>query len=353
MAKSTIDEDVRTLCQDSCRVKLVIQVPALNEEAALPAALAALPRVVPGFRQVGILVVDDGSTDRTHEIALAGADRIVRFPVRRGLAAAFSAGLEEALAMGADVIVNFDADMQYDPADIPALVAPILAGRADLVVGDRRPGDLAHFSRGKRLLQRFGSWVVRQVSGLEVHDATSGFRALSRDAARRLNVFSKMTYTLETLIQAGSKGLRVETVPVAARPVERQSRLFASPAKYVLIQGANILRVTALYKPLKIFTAAAAVFLLAGLSLLAAASLSYLSGSVRTGFALPLLLGAVLIVVGVQSFLIALLADLVAINRTLLEELKLREARKILRALPTDDSEISEQERIARRLQKP
>ena len=143
----------------------------------------------------------------------------MRFPAHRGLAAAFSAGVDEALAMGADVIVNFDADLQYDPADIPALVAPILAGRADLVVGDRRPGDLAHFSPVKRLLQRLGSWMVRQASGLQVQDATSGFRAFSREAARRMNVFSKMTYTLETLIQAGSKGLRVVSVPVRARPV--------------------------------------------------------------------------------------------------------------------------------------
>lgn len=332
-------------------MKLVIQIPALNEEATIGAALAALPRSLPGFHQVAILVVDDGSTDRTHEIALAGSDRMVRFPARRGLAAAFSAGLEEALSMGADVIVNFDADLQYDPADIPALVAPILAGRADLVVGDRRPGELAHFSRGKRLLQRFGSWVVRQVSGLEVNDATSGFRAISRDAARRLNVFSKMTYTLETLIQAGSKGLRVESVPVAARPVERHSRLFSSHTKYVLIQGANILRVTALYKPLKIFSAAAAVFFLGGLALLGAASWGYLSGGPRAGLALPVSIGAVLIVVSFQSFLVALLGDLVAINRTLLEELKLREARKILRALPTDHAEISEQERVTRRPQ--
>ncbi|HEV2062956.1 MAG TPA: glycosyltransferase family 2 protein [Thermoanaerobaculia bacterium] len=328
-------------------MKLVIQIPALNEEATLGAALAAVPRSLPGFKQVAILVVDDGSTDRTHEIALEGADRIVRFPARRGLAAAFSVGVDEALAMGADIIVNFDADLQYDPADIPALVAPILSGRADLVIGDRRPGDLAHFSRGKRLLQRFGSWVVRQVSGLEVNDATSGFRAISRDAARRLNVFSKMTYTLETLIQAGSKGLRVESVPVAARPVERQSRLFSSHTKYVLIQGANILRVTALYKPLKIFSAAAAVFFLSGLALLGGASWGYLSGRPREGLALPISIGAVLIVVSFQSFLIALLGDLVAINRTLLEELKLREARKILRALPTNGDEIAEQERIA------
>ncbi|HEX9285698.1 MAG TPA: glycosyltransferase family 2 protein [Thermoanaerobaculia bacterium] len=307
-------------------MKLVIQIPAFNEEAILGKALASLRRSIPGFSEVAVLVVDDGSTDRTSEVAREGsADRVVRLPAHRGLAAAFSAGLEEALAMGADVIVNFDADLQYDAADIPALVAPILEGRADLVVGDRGPGSLAHFSPGKRLLQRVGSWVVRQASGLEVSDAASGFRALSREAARRVNVFSRMTYTLETLIQAGSKDLRVASVPVAARPPARRSRLYSSVGKYVLVQGANVLRITALYKPLKIFSMAAAIFLLAGLVL----GIRYLwyvfVARSPGGHVQSLILAGVLIVVGAQTFLIALLADLVAINRTLLEELKLRE----------------------------
>ena len=244
-------------------MKLVIQIPAWNEEESLPAALDALPKRVPGFSEVAVLVVDDGSGDRTAEIALGRADRVVRFPSHRGLAAAFASGLSEAVAMGADVIVNFDADLQYDPADIPALVEPILAGRADLVVGDRGPGKLSHFSPVKRLLQRLGSWVVRQASGVEVRDAASGLRALSRDAARRMNVFSRMTYTLETLIQAGSKGLRVASVPVRAKRTVRRSRLFRSSAGYVAVQGANILRITALYKPLKIFSIVAGLFVLA------------------------------------------------------------------------------------------
>jgi glycosyltransferase involved in cell wall biosynthesis len=307
-------------------MKLVIQIPAFNEEALLARALASITRQVPGFSQVQVLVIDDGSTDSTADVAReGGADRVVRLPAHRGLAAAFSAGLEEALAMGADVIVNFDADLQYDAADIPALVAPILEGRADLVVGDRGPGQLAHFSPGKRLLQRIGSWVVRQVSGLEVADAASGFRALSREAARRVNVFSRMTYTLETLIQAGSKDLRVASVPVRARPPERRSRLFTSVGKYVLVQGANVLRITALYKPLKIFSAAAGVFLVAGVLLGLRFLWFYFFGENPGGHVQSLILAAVLIIVGAQTFLIALLADLVAINRTLLEELKLRE----------------------------
>jgi glycosyltransferase involved in cell wall biosynthesis len=317
-------------------MKLVIQIPAFDEEELLPRALASLPRTVPGFSEVRFLVVDDGSADRTSEVARsAGADRVVRIPAHRGLAAAFSLALEESLAMGADVIVNFDADLQYDAADIPALVAPILAGNADLVVGDRGPGMLAHFSPGKRLLQRFGSWVVRQASGLEVADATSGFRALTRDAARRMNVFSRMTYSLETLIQAGWKDLRVASISVRAHPPTRPSRLFTSVGKYVLVQGANVLRITALYKPLKIFSAAAAVFLFAGLAVGVRFLYYYFVGGSHAGHVQSLILAAVLIVVGAQTFLIALLADLVAINRTLLEQLKLKETERSSPARPS------------------
>ena len=317
-------------------MKLVVQIPAFNEEELLARSLASLPRSVPGFSEVRILVVDDGSTDRTMDVArTAGADRVVRLQAHRGLATAFSLGLEEALAMGADVIVNFDADLQYDAADIPALVAPILDGSADVVVGDRGAGTLEHFSPGKRLLQRFGSWVVRQASGLEVADATSGFRALSREAARRMNVFSRMTYSLETLIQAGWKDLRVASVPVRAHPPTRPSRLFTSVGKYVLVQGANVLRITALYKPLKIFSAAAGVFLIAGLLLGLRFLWFYFFGANPGGHVQSLILAAVLIVVGAQTFLIALLADLVAINRTLLEELKLKETARSAPAKPS------------------
>jgi glycosyltransferase involved in cell wall biosynthesis len=307
-------------------MKLVIQIPAFNEEATIARALEALPRRVPGFDAVERLVVDDGSTDATSEQARsAGADRVVRLATNRGLAEAFSAGIAESLAMGADVIVNFDADMQYDPVDIPALVAPVLEGRADLVVGDRGPGELAHFSPAKRLLQRMGTWVVRQAAGIEITDAVSGFRAFSRDAARRINVFSKLTYTLETLIQAGYKGLRVASVPVRAHPPVRPSRLFASTTKYVLLQGANVLRITALYKPLKIFSIVAGLILGTGVALGVRFLYYYFFGENPGGHVQSLILASVLIVVGFQTFLIALVADLVAINRRLLEEMKLRE----------------------------
>jgi glycosyltransferase involved in cell wall biosynthesis len=300
---------------------LVIQIPAFDEEEHLASAISSLPKEVPGFDQVRVLVVDDGSTDRTADVARAAGVEVIGLPVHRGLAAAFSAGIAHALAMGADVIVNFDADNQYDPADIPLLAGPILRGEADVVVGDRRPDSLPHFSPGKRLLQRAGSWVVRQASGTRVADATSGFRALSAEAARSVNVFSKMTYTLETLIQAGSKGLRVASVPVRARATQRRSRIVRSNLHYVLVSGANILRITALYKPLKVFSAAAAVFLAAGLALVARFFWFYF-GPNPAGHVQSLIVAAILIVVGAQTFLIALLADLVSINRTLLEEMR-------------------------------
>ncbi|HEY2796937.1 MAG TPA: glycosyltransferase family 2 protein [Thermoanaerobaculia bacterium] len=307
-------------------MKLVIQIPAYNEEATIARALSALPRTVPGFSSVETLVIDDGSTDATSERAReAGAGRVVRLTTNRGLAEAFSVGLSEALADGADVIVNFDADLQYDPADIAALTAPVLEGRADFTIGDRGPGQLAHFSPSKRLLQRAGSWVVRQASGIQVTDAVSGFRAVSADAARKLNVFSKLTYTLETLIQAGYKGLRVVSVPVRAHPPVRPSRLFTSTFKYVLLQGSNVLRITALYKPLKIFSIVGALFLLVGAALGLRFLGFYFFGANPGGHVQSLILAAVLIVVGFQTLLIALLADLVAINRRLLEEMKLRQ----------------------------
>jgi len=301
---------------------LVIQIPAYNEEDQIGLAIAALPKSVAGFSRVAVLVVDDGSTDGTAAAARRAGDvDVLRLPIHRGLAAAFNAGVAHALAMGADCIVNFDADSQYEADDLPLLTDPIVRGEADVVVGDRRAYALPHFSPGKRFLQRAGSWVVRQVSGTEVADATSGFRALSREAARSLNVFSKMTYTLETLIQAGSKGLRVRSVPVHARPTERRSRIVRSNLHYVLVSGANILRITALYKPLKVFSAAAAVLVAAGLALVAR-FFWYYFGPRPGGHVQSLIVAAILIVVGVQTFLIALLADLVSINRTLLERLQ-------------------------------
>src|SRR5215218_9138212 len=211
------------------RMKLIIQIPCYDEERTLPATLAELPREVPGIDEVEWLVVDDGSTDRTIEVARAhGVDHIVRLTNNKGLAAAFQAGLDAALKLGADVIVNTDPDHQYRAAEIPTLVAPILAGRADMVVGDRQVKDIEHFSAPKKLLQRLGSWVVRRASGTGIPDTTSGFRAYNREAALQLQIVSNYTYALESLIQAGKMLVAVEHVPIGTNPQTRDSRLFPS-----------------------------------------------------------------------------------------------------------------------------
>jgi len=241
-------------------MKLIIQIPAWNEEEQLPDALGALPREVDGFDEIEILVVDDGSDDRTAEVARAAGADVIRMPVHRGLAVAFATGLRAAMARGADVVVNTDADCQYDARDIPALVKPILDGEAQMVIGDRQVHTLRHFSASKRLLQKLGSWVVRRLSRTSVRDATSGFRAISRDAALRLHVFTRFTYTLETILQAGEAGLKVVSVPVqVASEAGRPSRLFRSNTGYVLRSLASIARIVMLYNPLRIFILMGAV----------------------------------------------------------------------------------------------
>jgi glycosyltransferase involved in cell wall biosynthesis len=310
-------------------VKLVIQIPAWDEAEQIGTALAELPRAVAGFDAVETLVVDDGSTDGTAEAARrAGADHVVRLQVHRGLAAAWRAGLDAALRLGADVIVSTDADRQYAAADVAALVEPLVRGEAEIVVGDRGVATKQDFSPGKRLAQRLGSWVVRRASGTDVPDATSGFRALTRDAALRLNVFSRMTYTLETLIQAGNKEMAVASVPVRTNPPVRASRLIRRTANYVLVQGANILRITALYKPLPVFFGCASVLAAAGVFLVARYVFFVVTDHNPAGHLQSLLLAAVLFVAAVVSGLSGLLADLISINRTLLEELVLEKRRR-------------------------
>ncbi|MEO8056316.1 MAG: glycosyltransferase family 2 protein [Acidobacteriota bacterium] len=309
-------------------MKLVIQIPAWDEAEQIAAALAELPKALAGFDAVETLVVDDGSTDGTAEAARrAGADHVVRLPIHRGLAFAWRAGLDASLRAGADVIVSTDADRQYAAEDVVALVAPILRGEAEIVVGDRGVATKPDFSPGKRLTQRLGSWVVRRVSGTDAPDATSGFRALTREAAMQLNVFSRMTYTIETLIQAGNKEMAVVSVPVRTNPPVRPSRLIRRTSNYVLVQGANILRITALYKPLPVFFGFAALLGLAGLALVGRYAWFVATARNPAGHIQSLLLAAVLFVAAVVCFLSGLLADLISINRALLEELVLEKRR--------------------------
>ena len=294
-------------------MKLIIQIPCLNESEHLPAALAALPRSVPGFDQVEWLVIDDGSTDDTRQVALAcGADHVIGFPRHRGLAAAFSLGIEEALRQGADVIVNTDADNQYDATCIPDLVAPILAATADLVVGDRRTAEVAEFGPAKRALQSAGTSVVRSISGLQVGDATSGFRAYSRAAAMSLVITTPYTYTLESLVQAGTSRLALANVPVRRNASVRPSRLFGSMWGYVRRNSVALFRVLSYYTPLRFFWGMAAVLLLGAL----VAWSPFMIDLVRQGYAdghmQSIILGAVLAISGVQMFALGVIADQVS-----------------------------------------
>ena len=300
--------------------KLIIQIPCYNEEGNLAETLAALPRSVPGFDSVETLVIDDGSEDGTSEVAKrAGATYLLRFPVHLGLARAFEAGLDAALKLGADVIVNTDGDNQYRGEDVAVLVEPILNGQAEMVVGDRAPHRLPHFGPTKRLLQAAGSWVVRQLSGTTTPDATSGFRAFSRRAALRLNVFTKFTYTLETVIQAGKKHIPIAHVPITPNPDRRPSRLFASLYVYVKHSLATLIRIYALYEPLKVFLGLGGLLVACGGAIGVRFLVFYLLGH-GAGHVQSLILGAVLLIVGFQTISIGLVADLIGNNRSLLED---------------------------------
>jgi glycosyltransferase involved in cell wall biosynthesis len=308
-------------------MKLVIQIPCLNEEASLPRTLADLPRSFEGIDETVILVIDDGSTDRTTAVAReAGVEHIVRAPVNQGLARAFSSGLDYALRLGADIVVNTDADGQYRGDQIGRLIAPILHHEADVVIGDRQPGRLAHFSPAKRLLQVAGSWIVRQLSGTRIPDATSGFRAFSREAALRMNVVSDFTYTLETIIQAGKKQLLITHVPIDVNPETRPSRLFPGIPSYVLKSGATLVRIYALYEPLRVFTMIGLVLLAAGAAIGARFVFYYFTEG-GDGHIQSLILAAVLTLAGFQTVMVGLLADLIGSSRRMLEDTLLRVRR--------------------------
>src|ERR671915_682797 len=282
-------------------VKLIIQIPCFNEESTLPRTLGELPRSVDGFDEVEWLVIDDGSTDRTLDVAREhGVDHLVRLTGNRGLANAFQAGLDASLKLGADVIVNTDADNQYRAIDIPKLVDPILEGSADLVVGDRRVATIKHFSGPKKVLQRLGSWVVRRASGTSVPDTTSGFRAYNREAALSLQVVGSFTYTLESLIQAGKMLVAVDHVEVGTNEKLRDSRLFPSTAAYVRHNALAIFRAYAMYEPLRVFSAAAALFALAALAAWTPFLADWILRGETSGHLQSLIAGAVLAIIAVQ-----------------------------------------------------
>ncbi|WP_420453711.1 glycosyltransferase family 2 protein [Ilumatobacter sp.] len=307
-------------------VKLVIQIPCFNEEETLPMTVADLPRRVPGIDVVEWLVVDDGSTDRTVEVARElGVDHVVSHQRNRGLAAAFTTGLDAALRAGADVIVNTDADNQYDGRSIPDLVAPVVDGTADMVVGERPIEGIDDFSRSKKALQRIGSSVVRRFSATGVRDAASGFRAYSRDAAMRVQVFGRYSYTMETIIQAGWNSMTVVSVPVGVNPKTRESRLVRSVPQYVSRSGQSIVRSFALYKPFRFFFAVGLVPFVAGAALLLRWLVLYAVSDVYTSRLPSLLTGLGLVLVAVQIWSVGFLADLQAANRRVLEELRVRQ----------------------------
>jgi len=300
-------------------LKLIVQIPCFNEEHTLPATIADIPRDIQGLDQVEILIIDDGSTDRTAEVARAlGADHVLRNKRNLGLARSFRKGLEACLLLDADIIVNTDGDNQYCSADIPRLIEPILSGRADMVIGDRETRKIPHFSRAKKFLQWLGSGIVRRLAGIWVPDTVSGFRAFSREAAIRMNIVSSYSYTIETVIQAGRRQLTVESVPVRTNPKTRESHLFTSLPVFIRNSGTTMVRMYAMYEPLKVFYYIGLFFALAGAVPVARFAIYWLTEG-GDGHIQSLVLASLLIMIGVMAFLAGLVADLISFNRQLIE----------------------------------
>jgi glycosyltransferase involved in cell wall biosynthesis len=323
-------------------MKLIIQIPCLNEAETLPATIADLPRTVPGVDAIEYLVIDDGSRDDTAAVARAhGVHHVIRFRRRKGLAAAFKTGIDTALKAGADIIVNTDADNQYAGKDIARLVAPLLDGTADIVIGDRNIRDQQHMSWPKKILQRFGSWTVRQVSGTAVPDTTSGFRAYTREAALRMTIVSEFSYTLESIIAAGKSRMAIAHVEVATNPHTRPSRLFDSIFGYIKRSAATIVRIYAMYEPLKVFSYIGSVIFIAGFIIAMRFLYFYFFTVDSAGKVQSLILSAVLMIVGFQVILIGLVADVISGTRKLLEDLLYRVRSMELTQRPTNppDSE--------------
>lgn len=308
-------------------MKLIIQIPCFNEAETLSIALTALPRSVPGFDYVEWLIIDDGSQDETIKVAKAnGVDHVVRHLGNKGLARAFMTGLEASLSLGADVIVNTDADNQYNADDIPALVQPILEHRAEIVVGARPIETIEHFSPIKKLLQKLGSWVVRVASKTDIPDAPSGFRAMSRTAAQKLMVFNDYTYTLETIIQAGQKNMAIVSVPIRVNGDLRPSRLVKSIPSYIKRSIVTIIRIFVIYRPFRFFGAIGVALFIAGFMIGLRFLWNYFQGS-GEGHIQSLILASVLLGMGFQTLLVAFVADLLAANRKLVEDVRFKIAR--------------------------
>ena len=306
-------------------MKLIIQIPCFNEADTLAITLADLPRELPGFDLVEWLVIDDGSTDATVEVARAkGVDHIVSFSRNQGLARGFMAGLDACLKLGADVIVNTDADNQYNAQDIPLLVKPILDGKADVVIGARPISEIEHFPLIKKVLQKLGSLVVRLASRTEIPDAPSGFRAMSRDAAMRLNVFSDFSYTMETIIQAGQKNMAIMSVPIRVNEDLRPSRLVKSIPNYLRKSAMTIVRIFVVYKPFRFFMALGMVSFSVGFLIGLRYLYFYLFTEDAAGHIQSLILASILLGMGFQAFALAFIADLLAVNRRLMEDVQYR-----------------------------
>lgn len=302
-------------------MKLIIQIPCLNEADTLPAALADLPRALPGVDCIETLIIDDGSVDGTADVARElGVDHVVVHRRNRGLARAFQTGLDTALRLSADIIVNTDGDNQYPAAEITHLIAPIVHGRADIVIGDRQIEAIDHFSPLKKWLQKLGSWTIRNVSGTDVPDAASGFRAYSREAALRINVLSRYSYTLETIIQAGKMGLTIASVPVRTNAPTRPSRLQRNMWHFIKAQASTILRIYAFYEPLRTFSYLAGPFILLGLALWLRFLANFFFGSNPDRFIQSVTIGTGLLVVGTLIFVLGILADIAGKHRQLTQE---------------------------------
>lgn len=324
-------------------MKVIIQIPCYNEEKTLPETLADLPTSIDGVDSIEVLIIDDGSADRTAEVARdLGVDYIVRHTGNRGLASAFRSGIDACLQLGADIIVNTDADNQYAGNDIPRLIQPILESRADIVIGDRQTDSVPHFSFIKKKLQKLGSWVVRYFSHVDVPDAVSGFRAISRQAARQLNILSSFSYTIEMLLQAGKKRMTVHSVPIRVNAMTRRSRLYSKAYEFIQRSVAILLRIYAMYHPLKILLAIGFALMAVG----ALPILRFLYFALQNdgaGHIQSLVLGGVLVTMGFIAFLVGLLADLIAFNRQLME-MTLEKVRRLEEAMGPGSHPIEEKD---------